>query len=447
MSTVVLVWAVLSALASTATAAAAGGATVLTVTTEADDGPGSLRAAIAEANGTPGEDRIVFAIPEPGPFVIQLSSALVPTSSMVIDGTTQPGYAGTPVVTIDGGDRAQLVLAFTDSLLRLHGLSFVNAPDIRPEHNRPVAAVVVYGDLVVSRSWFTGNADGAVAVYSGRLSVEGSRFEGNRPEAILQEGGSTRVARSQFRSNGRASDGAAIHNSIGQLVVEDSHFSGNRANFGGAVANHGSARIVGSTFAGNVGAMGGAVGNTGSLVLERSTLADNVAHAGTGYGNGGALLSYGPATVTDSTFAGNEADRDGGAIFNLADLWLVHVTIADNEAAGLGGAVLSATDGGTHFANTLVTRNSGPSCSGPGVVDDGGNLAWFDTTCPGTNADPLVGPLQDNGGPTWTMLPTLGSPAIDAAELDACTATDQRRRPRPSGDGCDIGAVERHPRE
>jgi hypothetical protein len=69
-------------------------------------------------------------------------------------------------------------------------------------------------------------------------------------------------------------------------------------------------------------------------------------------------------------------------------------------------------------------------------------------------ADPLLGPLQDNGGPTETMAPAAGSPAIDAGS-ELGETTDQRGDPRPvdfpgianavGGDGADIGAFEVQP--
>jgi hypothetical protein len=56
--------------------------------------------------------------------------------------------------------------------------------------------------------------------------------------------------------------------------------------------------------------------------------------------------------------------------------------------------------------------------------------------------DPMLGPLQDNGGPMQTMMLMAGSSAIDAGYNPACAATDQRGVPRPQGANCDIGAVE-----
>jgi hypothetical protein len=78
----------------------------------------------------------------------------------------------------------------------------------------------------------------------------------------------------------------------------------------------------------------------------------------------------------------------------------------------------------------------------------GYNLADDDScgfTAPGdlVVADAMLGPLQDNGGPTETHDLLAGSPAIDAGSVDCPPpATDQRGAARPQGAACDIGAVE-----
>src|SRR5438067_3951403 len=79
--------------------------TTFSVTTVADWGPGSLRQAIADANATADADVVVFAITTGtgGVKTISPTSALPPISApLTIDGTTQPGYAGTPLVELDG---------------------------------------------------------------------------------------------------------------------------------------------------------------------------------------------------------------------------------------------------------------------------------------------------------------------------------------------------------
>src|SRR4051812_13641582 len=74
-----------------------------TVTTGANDGPGSFRQAILDSNGTPGPDTIAFNIGAGGVQTIRPTAPLPNvTDPVVIDGTTQPGYAGTPIVELNG---------------------------------------------------------------------------------------------------------------------------------------------------------------------------------------------------------------------------------------------------------------------------------------------------------------------------------------------------------
>ena len=81
------------------------GASTLVVTNTNDSGPGSLRLAIIQSNDSGPRDTIVFNIPGTGVHTIRPTSfTLLPgiTQPVVIDGTTQPGYAGTPVIEISG---------------------------------------------------------------------------------------------------------------------------------------------------------------------------------------------------------------------------------------------------------------------------------------------------------------------------------------------------------
>ncbi len=105
--------------------------------------------------------------------------------------------------------------------------------------------------------------------------------------------------------------------------------------------------------------------------------------------------------------------------------------------------------------NTIVANNLGANCVFHGqtlMVTFGGNLD-SDNTCKLATAqldtigvNPLLGPLQNNGGPTQTHALLKGSPAIDAGSSTSpfapCPAVDQRGFLRPMGMECDIGAYE-----
>lgn len=105
MFLLVFVLAILLCEGTSLTANLTAGPEIFVVTNVNDQGPGSLRQAItaANANTTPGTDKIVFNIPGPGVKVISLQTPLPEiTDSLIIHGVTQPGYAGAPLIELDG---------------------------------------------------------------------------------------------------------------------------------------------------------------------------------------------------------------------------------------------------------------------------------------------------------------------------------------------------------
>lgn len=259
---------------------------------------------------------------------------------------------------------------------------------------------------------------GQVAEISG-LTVTG----GNSPVS----GGGVQVA-----------DGAAD----GTLTLRSVTVSGNFADGdGGGIDNNGNLTVIASTISGNrTEDQGGGIEHDDTTTVINSTISANRAD-GTGSDGGGggfdndgddidAPETEGQMTVTNSTITGNTTAGTGGGITNDA-----------------GGSFGEAT-----FKNTIVGGNSadlgGANCSGvEDITSAGGNLESGDTcefTASGDqrNADPQLGPLQDNGGQTDTHALPAGSPAVDLADAGACPATDQRGVQRPQGSGCDVGAFE-----
>lgn len=268
------------------------------------------------------------------------------------------------------------------------------------------------------------------------------------------------VAVTNCKADG-VNDGGAIYN-MGVLNVSDSIFSGNEATRnGGAIAIVGDSTtsIQRSTFVGNAAKNpsndddGGALWIlTGTVDIKQSLIFDNSAER-----NGGGIYnSLGTLSVTNSTFYANSAEGGGGLFADgFSNTLLSSVTIADNSATTGGGLWRINNFAAVTLFNSIVADNKladgvtdGLDCDGPPVNSGGFNLISDGTCVDGTvssdqrNTNPMLGPLKDNGGYTYTADLLPGSPAIDKGTTAGCPAYDQRGMPRPLGAACDTGAVE-----
>jgi len=193
---------------------------------------------------------------------------------------------------------------------------------------------------------------------------------------------------------------------------------------------------------------GGGINNSGTLSLIESTIDHNSARSGGGIDHSGFSLN-----LTNVTISQNEVSDNGGGLYNRNSASLTNVTIDNNRASGpfTGGNIYNDGDTAVLTAvNTIVANpgNGGNCFNNEGIFNSSGHNLDSENSCEFTasgdlvNINPLLGPLQDNGGATLTQALLSGSQAIDNGDNNACPPTDQRGVTRPQGAACDIGAYE-----
>jgi hypothetical protein len=195
--------------------------------------------------------------------------------------------------------------------------------------------------------------------------------------------------------------------------------------------------IKNSTISGNIALRGGGVLNGGEIELTNCTISGNIADAGAGttpLGDGGAIFGTGITKLISSTVAENCTSTPGSADLQLTTAFLQN-TIVNAVGSGCGGrdSVAACINNSSTSSFTSQGYNIEwppppmPPPPMPQISPCGLTLVTNDLL----GVDPMLGPLANNGGPTWTHALRLGSPAIDAAPVFSAPAIDQRGVRRP----------------
>jgi len=329
-------------------------------------------------------------------------------------------------------------------------------------------------DVMIVGSQFLGNSGsnaGAIGTEQSNLRVYNSEFTGNAANGVSPSSEPPDAASCPGVNGpgqwGAGGNGGAIlidGSDDTDVIVCGSTFAGNRATgLAGALfrtANIAPRRtsIDRSTFQGNAARQGGAlfIMNSVPLDISATTFSANSAVA-----FGAAHLQNSQFTIVNSTFSGNLATQGvGGALFSSGssgNSLILNSTFADNRALGGPGNFSAAMFGDSYFPinNSVFSNNTTDDPWNPmqctfAPANGSGDMQWPSTRTSGGGADlpcvngiafadPLLGLLANNGGPTATHLPAPGSPLRGAGH--GCPATDQRGNPRNAAQ-CTIGAVE-----
>jgi hypothetical protein len=334
------------------------------------------------------------------PATITFSSPIVITQNTTIDG----GVLGQ--VALSGGNVTRLFSTTTGATLELLNLTLRYGAEPAAQGG----SLLVGGPLLIDHSEFfsnTAQGGGAIAVVNsgGPVTITGSVFHANSATLAYKggaiavtSGGSLTIRASTFYEND-ALEGGAVWVDFSPLIIEDSVFHHNSADYqGGAVNSFTALTVRGSEFYSNTAQYGGAIMGLGWLTLTDSSLHHNVAF----YSGGGLYAGdfnsvsaahsraasapqvsvVGHAFVSHVDIFNNTAIAAGswGGGVNLEGTWagLDHVRIFNNRV--ITGAVAYAGGGVSVFYGTAVFTNSSIYDNSTGTGSGGGIHASYGAT-------------------------------------------------------------------
>lgn len=338
--------------------------------------------------------------------------------------------------------------------LRADTITVTNTNDSGPGSLRQALVDANDGDTI------TFAVTGTIALTSGELLVDtritisgpGTNnlgLDGNGMSRVLYIAPRTTVVISGLTiTNGNEGNGGGVYNDHATLTLTNCVISGNVASSdGGGIFADGSesgrasVTISNSTLNANSAQDGGGIYMAGLLngnavlTVNGSTLSGNTADV-----YGGGIFTAGvngnfTAQIINSTFNENSASSKGGGIYNfggplgMATLQIGNTTFVDNAAQSSGDSIYNVGALGSGGTTILVNTILKTGAAGRNIVNEAGSVQSFGYNlssddgsgyliAPGDqiNTDPLLGPLQDNGGPTFTHELLTASLAIDAGD-------------------------------
>src|SRR6266508_3868465 len=348
-------------------------ATTITVINTNDSGSGSLRQALSDANNG---DTIDFDSSLEGQIITLTSGQLLVNRSVGISGL------GADNLTVDGNANDRVFYINPNNTVTISGLTITNGVVVGD-------GAGIYNDratLTVRNCTVSDNSGSGIFNLNAELTVSNCTISGNSGCGIfnLARGDNDTLTVSNCTISGNSGGGIFNYGFSGSgtatLTITNSTVSGNSAGYGGGNRNRGQ----GDDFS----------GGSATLTVTNSTLSGNSASFGGGIYNN-AFFGGATITITNSTL---------GGIYNVGGFdGITTLTIGDT--------ILNAGALGENIYNEFGTVSS----LGYNLSSDNGS-GYLTGLCDQINTDPMLGALQDNGGPTFTHALLPGSPAIDTGD-------------------------------
>ena len=440
-------------------------AATITVTSTDDSGPGSLRQALANANNG---DIINFAVTG---TISLLNDELVVGKNVTIAG---PGAKQLAINARQEWGPPAIFHVVSGKTVTISGLTIAVAGILNDEANLTVSNCVLSFNPIglLNNAAFNSGVIASVTIINSLFSdnVEGIFNESGPPL------GSTRtLARNSTLIRKTADGGSTAGNCTACVTVANSVVTQNTFGVRNWTDLASTVTVINSRFTDNSLEAIISYGNTG-ITVNNSTISGNFVGIEISFANvsitnstisdnsgwGGVYAGGGDLSIVNSTISGNSANTGtGGGFYNFnSSLRITNSTITGNSAGSGGGIYNDGSQGASvvEISNTILNAGA----SGENIFNNGGtvtshgyNLSSDDgggyLNGPGdqTNTDPLLGPLQSNGGPTSTHALLPDSPAIDAGDplFIPPPSTDQRGCPfdRLFNGRLDIGSFETQP--
>lgn len=357
-------------------------ATTFTVTNTFDSGTGSLRQAILDA--TYSGDSIIF-----DPAILSSGNATIflTTGELIINKALSiTGLINENDTLFISGNNSSRVFNMTYAVVNLNSIAITNG----------------------------------YAYDGGGIKIENTTLN---------------MSNSLIINNAATHEGGGFYSSYSTYEIYNSKINNNSAiNGGGGIySTSGSTGIVyNSTISNNSAASGAGIcslSSTSNFSIYLSTISGNSAT----FGGGGIVTMANPEFNIDrSTISGNTAGQDGGGIYTSSNVEILYSTISDNNATNLGGGIFLTSSAITSIGSSIVALNGGvnniegaiDSSSGYNIFSDNPFIAsGTGDQINVTSSELNLGILENNGGTTLTMIPLLGSVAINSgspfATMDA----------------------------
>jgi hypothetical protein len=295
------------------------------------------------------------------------------------------------------------------------------------------------GTMTLRNSTVTNNR-GSIENRGLTATITNCTISGNVGGGIINDGGSATATVTLLNSAVTNNMGGGItnHGSLAAFIVKNSTISRNSASLGGGIEiEFGNVTLTDTTVSENSAGDGGgiAVYSGGTVTMNTSTISNNSA----GYGGGifnqtNSNVTGGTVSLTNCTVSGNTSTGNAPAIVNQSERGSAVVILNNDTFSGNVGGIdgifnwsIDPTQGNAtlDIANTILNTQT-PTLSianldgtvtshGYNISNDAGYPAGL-LNGPGDilNRNPMLGPLQNNGGPTKTHALLAHSPAINA---------------------------------